>query len=253
MTILFWLYKSRAGITGEVPIMMRITIDGKRVSFSTDLSIDPKSWDQPKQRIKGASPLVREMNNTLANLNNAARGVYNQYTKKSMPVDPESIRNTILRKNKSAATLLEAFAYQLDNLRARVGHDISANTIKKYETMERKMRAFLFAQNRTDIYLHELNFRFISELDLHMTSKGGLKPNAVAKNMQQLKRLIKVCINLEWLEKDPFASYSCKLSETDRGYLTAEELTVIEQVNLPNRRLEQVRDVLYCIRNHSAF
>lgn len=254
MTILFWLYKSRAAATGEVPIMMRITAESKRVSFSTNLSTDPKSWDQPRQRIKGSSPLVKEMNNTLANFSSAALAAYNDYTKKGLPVDPESIRNTILRKNKSATTLLEAFAYQIDNLRARVGHDISANTIKKYETMERKVRAFLSAQNRTDIYLPELNFRFISELDIFLISKGGLKPNAVAKNMQQLKRLIKVCINLGWIEKDPFANYSCRLSETDRGYLTADELTVIEEVNLPNKRLEQVRDVfVFCCYTGLAY
>jgi hypothetical protein len=59
MTILFWLYKSRASKTVEVPIMMRISMDGKRVSFSTDLFTDPKSWDQGRQKIKGASRYIR--------------------------------------------------------------------------------------------------------------------------------------------------------------------------------------------------
>jgi integrase/recombinase XerD len=63
MLILFWLYKSRINKSGQAPIMMRITCDGKRISFSISLFVEPKSWDQDKQKLKGNSPLPEELNN----------------------------------------------------------------------------------------------------------------------------------------------------------------------------------------------
>lgn len=103
------------------------------------------------------------MNITLGNLSTAAREAYNEFLRKNQPADPEAIRNAIQAKDKAANTLLGAFAYQLANLRARVGHDVSPATVKKYETAKHKVQAFLQeVQSRKDISLYELDHRFIN-------------------------------------------------------------------------------------------
>ncbi len=42
MYILFWTNKMRITKTGEVPVIMRITINGQRISFTTNIFIQPK-------------------------------------------------------------------------------------------------------------------------------------------------------------------------------------------------------------------
>lgn len=42
MTVLFWVYKSRINNNGQCPIMMRITLNGKRNNFSTNQFIEIK-------------------------------------------------------------------------------------------------------------------------------------------------------------------------------------------------------------------
>jgi hypothetical protein len=49
MNILFLLFKARANKSGEAPIMMRLSQNNKRITFSTGLFTDPKIWDQDKQ------------------------------------------------------------------------------------------------------------------------------------------------------------------------------------------------------------
>jgi site-specific recombinase XerD len=248
MNILLLLYKSRINKSGQVPIMMRISFKTRRTTFATSLFIEPALWDQDKQKIKGNSTLIKEMNNVILNLTTAAWNVYNDHIKKEIPIDPEMIRNIITKRNKEAKTLTEAISYQIDYLQSRVGHDTAINTVKKYQTLDKKVKSFLSMRlNQTDIYLHELNYQFITDLDLFMRTHENLKHNAVMKNMQQLKRIIKVCLNNGWLDKDPFLNYSTKMDETDRGYLTSQELESIEKVVLPNQRLELTRDIfVFC-------
>jgi len=55
MKILFWLNKSKTTSKGLTPIMMRITINGDRINFTTSITIEEKAWNKDKQAIKGDS------------------------------------------------------------------------------------------------------------------------------------------------------------------------------------------------------
>ena len=44
--------------------------------------------------------------------------------------------------------------------------------------------------------------------------------NGMIKNMQQLRRVINICIKNDWLTTDPFINFSMKIQSNERGYLT---------------------------------
>jgi len=255
MTILFWIYKSRINKSGKAPIMMRITVDGERVSFSTDVFIEPDSWDTNKQQIKGNGDVVKESNNILLNLTSKALSHYNDCLRRGKPISAAVIRDLMIRSEKASYSLLELFTYHISNLKSRTGFDISINTVKKFQTVENKIGKYLKSKmNRTDIRLDELNHKFIVNFDLYMKIDEKLKHNAVIKNMQQLKRVMRVAIQNDWLEKDPFNNYKMKLVDTERGYLTAKELSILEEINLPGERLEHVRDIfIFCCYTGLAY
>lgn len=48
---------------------------------------------------------------------------------------------------------------------------------------------------------------------------------------------------MEWLDKDPFAKYQQKFEKVERGFLTKEELALIEKRNFKIVRLAWVRDL----------
>ncbi len=248
MNILFWLYRSRTNKAGYAPIMMRITVEGKRVSFSTNLSVLAEKWDTQKQRIKGARQLVTEQNRLLQTLQSQAWYHFNDLLRRGIKPAAERIMNAIFKKDDSKITLLEAFDDHIKNLEQRVGLEVTMATVKKYVTTRKKICQFLQdLLHRKDILLNDLDHKFITDLDFHMRSVGKLKNNAVMKNMQQLKRVSRVCILNGWLEKDPFLNYTCKLNYTERGYLLMDELKRMENALLPSKRLEQVRDIfVFC-------
>ncbi len=247
MKILFWLYKSRVNSKGTSPVKMRITINTDRIDFSTSIEVPKDKWDQQDQRIRGMDVLATQYNNTLSTLRSLAWDCYNQKLRSKQPITVELIKAEILGRNKPNYTLLNAIDFQIANLTARVGNDVSFNTVKKYKTIRLKVSNFLNSRlTRSDYYLLELSNKFIFDFDTYLRTAGQLSHNAVAKNMQQLKRVIAVAIQNEWIHKDPFPNYRITQKETERGFLSIEEVELLSSVVLVER-LDRVRDVfLFC-------
>ncbi len=244
MKILFWYNRVKTNKKGVAPIMIRITIDGKRLNISTNIEIEEKYWDQNHQSIKGNSDLIDKYNQYLVYLKSKVWEAQNECLKNDTPITLDFIRNKIKGTESNSYSLLETFDYQITHLKNRVGIDISASTVKKYETCKRKVQSFLDTEkSRSDILLHELNHQFIFEFDAFMRTKEGLQNNGVVKNIQQLKTVIKIALLNDWLNKDPFVKYQGRIIESKRTFLTDEELKRLELIEIKNDKLQRVRDV----------
>jgi hypothetical protein len=55
LSVLFTLKKSKIDKGGEVPIHLRITLNGERAEISTNRKIEIVKWDSAVQRAKGRS------------------------------------------------------------------------------------------------------------------------------------------------------------------------------------------------------
>jgi len=254
MNILFWIHKSKPNVNGQVPIIMRITIDSVRAEVSTHISIEPEQWDMETQRVKGNTDLIKEYNNRIINLTTSAWNYYNEATKSKEVFRAKDIKDAVLNKKTSKLTLLGAFDYQISNLSKRVGLDVSPKTVKNYEAVRNKLKLFIpdFFKH-PDVNLNELTSSVIAEFDFYMRKKG-LKHNAVIKNMQNLRSVVRICLKHGWLEKDPFVYYSFRLDDTERGYLSPGELKTMEEILLPSDRLDHVRDIfIFCCYTGLAY
>jgi site-specific recombinase XerD len=244
MKLLFWLYKAKKNKKGLMPLMMRITLDGQRVNFPTQITVEESTWLHDRQEMKDNSELTHKYNQYLLNMKTKAWEVYNEAQKKDEPLTPQKIRDYILGNDASTHTLIEALDYHIGSLKARIGYDVAPATVRNYEACKRKIEAFLQEErNPNDIFLSEMSYQVIQELDVFMRVKNGLKNNGVIKHMQQLRRVIRVAMLNEWMSKDPFAKYAAKIEEPKRVHLTREELQKLEEMPLPSERLGRVRDV----------
>ena len=61
-SILFLIRKSRLGKTGEAPISMRITVNGRFTEMSTLRKVAANMWDSKKERAVGKGPAQIEIN-----------------------------------------------------------------------------------------------------------------------------------------------------------------------------------------------
>lgn len=59
--ILFYIMKTRVSRNGEVPVLLRFTVNGLRAGTTTNLKVNPDSWHSAL----GTDPKSEELNNAL--------------------------------------------------------------------------------------------------------------------------------------------------------------------------------------------
>jgi site-specific recombinase XerD len=161
-------------------------------------------------------------------------------------LDAETIKNEYLGIRTEQKTLCELMDYHNHHLK----DSIEWGTLKNYFTTQAYVKEFMESRMRKkDIFLSQLNYQFITELEMFLRSyqpKDHRKPmgnNTVMKHIERLRKMVNLAIRNEWLDKDPLQKFRLKFEKKDRGYLTQEELQRIEEKDFAIERLHQTRDI----------
>jgi site-specific recombinase XerD len=124
------------------------------------------------------------------------------------------------------------------------------NTSRLYLTSQKYIFLFLKTKLKLeDIRLDELNYKFILDFENFLRKhkpnhyQKQIGNNAVMKHIQRLRKMVSLAYRLEWIDKDPFRQFKQRLTPTNRGYLSKEELDAIEGLELDCKRLQTVRDL----------
>lgn len=236
--------KSRANHNKEAAIYLRITIDGARAEISTKQFVDPDKWNSAKGRVKGTSETVRTINYSLDNLELKAQQKYNELITRGKLINSINLKNAILGIESRRHTLINIFETHTNEIKAKIDIDFAEATYKKYKTTLKHLRNFVKAYFYVeDLFLSELNHKFITDFELYLKTQCDCHQNGVLKHMQRLRKVIYIALKNDWLEKDPFIRYSIKKAPSNREYLTAEELKAIEDKEFKIERLQIVKDL----------
>lgn len=109
-SILFYPKGGNKDRHGNVPIYMRITVNGKRSELNIKRKIGINKWNPNAGKMKGTTADVREFNRYLTMLKDKANKIYEALTKDNDIVTSEMIKNIYLGKKGSNRMLLEIFS-----------------------------------------------------------------------------------------------------------------------------------------------
>ena len=242
--VLFYLKRNAERKNGNMPVIARITVDGKIAQFSTKLEVHPDSWNIQLGKAIGRSVEIQQINNQIEEIKASVRNIYHEQKRRDGVVTSEKVKNEFLGHTETNNTLLELFIRHNEDVKRLVGISKSKATHQKYEVTRKHLTNFIKERyNLSDISLKEINHMFISDFEVYLLTTGGCKSNTTAKFMQFFKRIIILARNNGWIQHDPFANYKIRLEKVDRGYLTQEEIESIMKKNFATKRLEQVRDI----------
>jgi len=253
LSVLFYLRKSKAKGKSEAPVYMRITLNGNRVDMATHQFTLAEKWDSKHGYVKGPKEETRITNTALENLRSKVLKIYNQLEGAGKPVSAEVIRNTLTGKSKNRRALVEVFTLFNKQLEAKVGHGYSYGTLEKYQATCQKVEKYIRDQyHRSDLFLDELDFQFITNYELYLKSQLNNKHNTTSKSVSFLKRIIRYSIHNGWLDKDPFMSFRCPYKDPERDFLSQDELETLQGKTLVVNRLAIVRD-MYVFSCYTGF
>jgi len=97
--VLFWLNKSKANKKVQVPVWVRITIDGKRAECATAIKIFPEQWDTIKGTVKSNFQEAQSINEHLENVRVGIRKHYNILLTTRPYVSAIDVKNSYCRSS----------------------------------------------------------------------------------------------------------------------------------------------------------
>jgi len=242
--ILFYLKHAKALANGEVPIYLRITVDGKRAEHSIQRYIHPDNWNGKGGRATGNKEKFKSLN---VYLDTVRAKIYEQQKtllEKNELITAEGLKNGYLGISEKKQSLMVLFAYHNKQMEALIGKDYAKGTAIRYNTIAKHVQAFLEYQYKTsDIYLSQLNHKFVTDFEFYLKTIHHCGHNSTIKYIRNLKKVIRIALSNNWLDKDPFIHYKGSLEDVERTFLSSEELAAIEEKDFKIARLAEIRDI----------
>ena len=246
--ILFYLKRNAPKSNGLVPVMCRITVNGKISQFSCKLDVDEKHWDVKTGRMTGRSVVALEANRMLDKIRVGINKAYQDICDKDNYVTAEKVRNAFLGMGMNHETLLAVLRQHNEDYAKQVGKIKSQRSYWKYCTVYNHLSEFIRQRYKvSDIALKELAPAFITDFELFLRTEKNHCTNTIWSYMMPFKRIIYMSINNGWLQRDPFYAYSITKEETKRGFLSKEEIKMLIEGSFKKKSYELIRDVfIFC-------
>ena len=244
LNLLFVLRKAQADKRGFAPIYLRITVNGERSELSVSRKIESLKWDAKLQRAIGRSESARTLNDYLDSLENQLKRNFNSLLDDQKEISASILRDILIGKHQKEHTLIAVFEENNKLIKLEEGSKYVKTTISKYVTTLDRIKDFIkVSYNSNDLKLDKLDVNFIRRFEIYLRTEYHINDSTTMKYLKNLKRVIHYAMGLGYIEIDPFRQYKTAYKQVNRGYLTNEELRIIEEKNFKIKRLDGVRDV----------
>jgi site-specific recombinase XerD len=242
--ITFLLKKDKQNKQHECPIYARVSINTQRIFFSTKLVIHPRFWEDKKNEVKKAHKQHVEMNNMLQAIKGKIYNCYTELLHQKKEVSTKAIKDLYNGvATPSVSTLLVASEYHLQEMEQFLGKSATYGNFKNYKTTHKYLGEFI-AQffKQKDIGLEEINYTFLKQYEFFLQQNKNCAHNGAMKQMQRLKKILNWAIKNEFLQDNPFKSYTISFKKFDRGFLTQHEIEQLEKLDRLSKKLQYTKD-----------
>lgn len=248
ITLHFYAKSTKVNASGKLPIYVRLTVNGQRLEFSSKKFIEKTKWSSELAKMKGNTEEARSINSYLDMMRSKVLSAEMELLHKEEELSIENFQSILLEKNKNHRMLIPVFQDHNSKMKELLGKKYAPGTLQRFEVTLNHIQNFLqWKFNVTDIRIDKVDHCFITELEFYLRSVKNCSNNTSVKYVRNFRKIIKICLNNDWLEKNPFSRYEGKVIEVDKEFLTEEEIQKIYTKKFTNARLELVRDIfIFC-------
>ncbi len=256
LSVLFFIRRSRVLNNQEVPIYLRVTVDGERQEVSIRRSIDPSYWNEKGGYVKHTAPNAGAIN---AMLNQIRMQIYKhekELNDKGKIVTAHALKIALFKSDEDdKKMLLQVYQEHNANLKLRIDKGVSKATFIRHETSRRNLERFIqYKYNQADFYVRDINQAFISSYETWLRTVRNCSNNSTVKYIKNFRKIIKLALDNDWIKADPMRNLNYTLEEVDKPFLNEKELSAIMKKELAIPRIVQVRDIfVFCCFTGLAF
>lgn len=226
----FYCRSSKADKQGQSPVELSIVINGQRKFLNLPFKCSPKDFSL-KKRPQYITQYIDTMRVVVSSIltDMAANGI---------PLTAERLREYIRTGGVKSYTIEDLFNDYLAILSKRVGISLTAVVYDKYIRVR-------------DLFKAHINFSYECTAitpaliqNIQAEWNKTYKLSTTAGMLTKLKTIIKFGMDNGHIKINPFQGIKIEKGETDKEYLSEEELQKIADTDLDNPRLEKARDLL---------
>ncbi|MCL6460330.1 MAG: site-specific integrase [Flavobacterium micromati] len=244
ITLHYYAKSTKANTSGQLPIYIRLTVDGKRMEFSSKKFIDATKWSAELSKMKGTSEEARSLNEYLNLMKSKIYDIQMELIHKNELLTLEVFKNKLIGIEERSRTLIPIFQDHNNKIKELVGKEYAPGTLERYKTSLKHTIDFLeWKYKISDIEIDKINHAFITDYEFYLRSVRNCANNTAVKYIKNFSKIIKICLANNWIERNPFSNYKAKVREVERVYLSQEEIENIINKDFKTDRLSLVRDI----------
>ncbi|MFC4094839.1 site-specific integrase [Euzebyella saccharophila] len=241
----FWLKKKSIRKDGTTPIYARIRLDGKPADISTKKSVFERHWCPVSERVNLKHKDASFINDSLDDISSELKASYRSLLQEGRFITVQNIKLRYLEEDNPLTTIRELLKYHKENEIPK----LKKGTAKNYGATEKYLLSFLSKKYRTsDMPLNQINYSFVLNFENYLRNctplmkSQPLGNNGIMKHLERFKKMTTIACKLDCIKQNPFAFFNSKFTSYDRQYLTIEELSLVQELELTDFGLKRVRD-----------
>ncbi len=236
--VLLYLKKSSPDKSGKTPIMGRITVGESMAQFSCKLSCTADLWNPRESRLNGKSREAVVTNDKLDKLLLSINEAYNTLIERNQPFDADAVKNQFQGSMTTQMTLMRLFDHHIEEVKARVGIDVSHRTLPNYLYTRKRLAEFIKKNsNSSDLAFSQLNEQFIREFQDFIILEKGLGVETARHYLALLKKICRIAFKEGHSDKHYFANYPLlKQKNNPPRTLSREEFEKIRDLEIEEHR-----------------
>ncbi|MCA0349847.1 MAG: site-specific integrase [Flavobacterium sp.] len=244
ITVHIYAKSSKANKSGQLPIYFRLTVNGERFEFSTKKFIDKSKWSSELSKMKGHSEEARSLNNYLDLIKSKIFDIQMELLHKNKDLSLENFKARLTGTHERERMIIPIYQSHNDKIKDLIGNGYAYGTLERFKISLKHLQEFiLWKYNVSDININKIDYAFVTEFEFYLRSVKKCNNNTAVKYVRNFRKIIKICLDNDWLDKDPTTRYEGKMKEVERDFLTEEELLKIYNKKIFSERLQLVRDI----------
>lgn len=237
-------YNLRSKKTNPSVIMGRLYYDGGEFVFSTKYSINPKNWNQKKNRVTPAERFFEDINQFLIEEESRVMDLYGKLRREG-----SEITNDLIRKcfdgGYPATSLYSHIQNVIRNregngVKSRDGHD---HRLIQYRLSFTRLKEFAEKEYGRELTFNDIDIDFYNRY-VHWLRNYPYAENSIGKEIKVLKRFLNLAtvegLNTKMTYKS--SEFRAPDRQVKHVYLTEDEVSGLFSMSLTGH-LEKVRDL----------
>jgi site-specific recombinase XerD len=244
ITLHIYAKTTKANAAGQLPIYIRLTVDGQRFEFSSKKFIEKSKWSPELSKMKGSSEEARTLNNYLDLMKSKVFDVQMELIHKNEELSLGNFKSRILGTHQRERMIIPIYQNHNDKIEDLIGNGYAYGTLERFKISLKHLQEFIqWKYNVSDIGINKIDYAFVTEFEFYLRSVKKCNNNTAVKYVRNFRKIIKICLDNDWLDKNPCSRYEGKMKEVERDFLTEEELNRIYKKRFSSERLTLVKDI----------